>query len=133
MKHISLALVYQRFLANLFEYYTLVFIGYSLSDIELINIIRNTQLELDRRAKTELRVGLGKRVQLKHYIIMPKDSKVNSDAINELQLRAVIYNGDQDDYHILTKLLSYIRSRTTDIHYPEPKVYREMFEDGYNV
>lgn len=121
-----------RFLASLSEFCTLVFIGYSLGDSDLIKVIRATQLELERRGNNEVQVGLGKRIQPKHYIIMHQEAQVNADAIRELGLFPICYCGDKDRHSVLQKLLSYIRMRTTEIRYPEPVVYREMFEDGFH-
>ena len=121
-----------RFLASLSEFYTLVFIGYSLGDSDLIKVIRATQMELERRGNIEFQVGLGKRIQPKHYIIMHQEARVNAEAIRELGLFPICYSGDQDRHSVLQKLLSYIRMRTTGIRYPEPVVYRDMFEDGFH-
>lgn len=121
-----------RFLAGLSEFNTLVFIGYSLGDPALIKIIRTTQMELERRADFEIQVGLGQRRQPRHYIIMHQEARANPEAIRELGLISICYNGDQVRHSVLQRLLSYIQMRTTEIRYPEPVVYRDMFEDGFH-
>ena len=120
-----------RFLASLSEFVTIVFIGYSLGDPDLIKVIHATQLELERRGNIEIQAGLGKRIQPKHYIIMHQEARVNADAIRELGLLPIRYCGDKDRHSDLQKLLSYIRRRTTEIDYYEPVINREMFEDGF--
>lgn len=65
-----------RFLASLSEFCTLVFVGYSLGDSDLIKVIRATQLELERRGNYEVQVGLGNRMQPRHYIIMHIEAQV---------------------------------------------------------
>jgi len=114
-----------RFLADLSTYSTILFIGYSLGDDELVKVIHTTQLELVQRGTFEFQAGLGKRIQLKHYILMHQNAKVNNDAISELGLLPICYGGDQNRQSELERLLSYIRIRTTGVSYPEPAVNRE--------
>jgi hypothetical protein len=118
-----------RFLASLSEFYTLVFFGYSLGDSVLVKVIQTTQLELELRSQIEHRVGMGNRIQPKHYIVMHHRANVNPDAISDLGLIPIYYGGDQERHSALQRLAEHIRARTTNIHYPEPIVYRDMFED----
>jgi hypothetical protein len=118
-----------RFLASVADFYSIVFLGYSLGDNDLIKVIHATQLELEQRSDFESQRKLGKRKQPPHFIIMHKDAKVNRDKLSHLGLLPIRYGGEKVRHADLQILLDYIQSRTTQIKYPEPTIYRDIFEE----
>ena len=121
-----------NFLTHLYEFQTLVFMGFSFADNSLVKIMKTAQIGLESRRNYELQSGLGKRITPKHFVVMHHEAKIKQDTIRELGLLPIFYTGDQDRHSCLQPLLSYIKFRTTGIPYKEPVVYSDMFEDSYH-
>lgn len=116
-----------RFLSILYERLTVMFLGFSLKDEELINAIKVAQANLQTRIDYERQVGFGERVKPKHFIILRKnDPSVSEDSIKDLDLLPVYYTGT--DYSTLQGALEGIREKTTDVSYEPVRVNWEMFE-----
>jgi len=117
-----------NFLASLFWFHTLVFIGYSMNDNDLIKVFQSAQLELSHKSKLELEKGIGKRKQNRHFIFLHQDGNVRMEAIREMGLIPIFYGGETVRHTELNKLLDFILRRTTEIQYPKPEMNRDMFE-----
>ena len=98
----------------------------------MIKVLRFTQLELQHRKDYEFKVGLGKRLQPKHFIFMHEAANVNLEGVRELGLLPIYYIGEKENHSRLQRLLSYVRQKTTGIIYPEPTILRNMFEDEFH-
>lgn len=118
-----------RFLSHIFEYYSIVFIGYSLSDFDLVNVLQTIKMEINERSRYEIQHGIGIRKQQKNYVILANKGSANNEKIIELGLIPIYYEGDAQNHQKLQNLLEFIKTRTTNIEYPEPRINREMFED----
>lgn len=122
-----------RFLADLYLSCSLVFIGYSLSDVALVSVINNTKMELAQQIENELRSGIGKRIKTEHFIILHKESFIDEVALSELNLIPIYYTGEDVKHSELQNLLKYIQEKTSKELKPKPLIYRGMFEDNYHV
>lgn len=120
------------FLRELFQSFPLVFIGYSLSDTELTDVIHNTQLALKLRGEYELLTGIGRRIQPKQFIILHQEAATKIETVNSLGLLPIYYEGDISCHSELQQLLEFVRTKTARVVYPEPTINRTMFEDGSN-
>lgn len=121
------------FLNSVCQFYSLVFIGYSLWDLELVNIIKLVQFEIQRRSEFEIQANIGRRKPINHFLIMHNEGKVNTDAVKELGILPIVYKGDADHHSELEKVLDVIRGRTTSLNYPPVNIVRDVFEDGFHV
>lgn len=120
--------VLPTFLAQLFFFHTIVFIGYSMSDDDLIKIFQSTKLELELQGKYELEKGIGTRRQNKHYIFLHDDNNERINVFREMELLPIIYSGETERHSGLQDILNYIHRHTANLEYPQLDINRQMFE-----
>jgi len=116
------------FLKVLFEKFSIVFIGYSLGDDELINIMDETNTQLSLASKDEEIRKLGELKIKKHYILLHENSKTSQEIINNLGLIPIYYRGEDERHSELEKILEYIRRWSTNIQLPRPIICKDQFE-----
>ena len=112
----------------LFERFSIVFIGYSLGDDDLINIIDETKTQLLLASKDEEIRKLGELKIKKHYILLHEKSQTNQELINNLGLIPIYYRGEDERHSELEIVLEYIRRWTTNTKLPKPVIYKDKFE-----
>jgi hypothetical protein len=121
------------FLKTLFCNHTVVFIGYGLNDIDLVNVIQRARAELEERAVFELEQGIGRRKESHHFVIMHQgvggeEINNNLDSVKTLGLLPIFYNGETTHHTELEEILDMIQLRTTDLALPKHVIMRDVFD-----
>jgi hypothetical protein len=122
-----------NFLFQLFQFHTVVFIGFSLNDDFLISVFKKSRLELENRQNFESIHRIGNRREIKHFILAhSEDGNISTESTREMGLMPILYEGDRIRHPALQRLLEEIRFRTTGLSVKKPKIDRMLFEDRIN-
>jgi hypothetical protein len=99
------------FLIQLFQFNSIVFMGFSLKDEYLIRTIKKSLSELRHRQEYEFSKDMGFRKEFRNYIFLHQDD-VSNEIINELKLIPILYGGEKYFHTELQKILEEIGKKT---------------------
>ena len=112
----------QVFLENLFQFHTVVFMGFSFEDDFFVKAVENSRINLRQRTEFESINGIGIRKEVQRFILIHEDDdSLRLDRMKALEIRPIIYSGDKDRHHGLQELLQKIQLRTTGFTTSRPK------------
>jgi len=118
-----------RFLVEVFEKFTMFFIGYSLRDNELNKIIEFANKELVKASREDSFLKIGKLRIPEHYILLHENEANENEDIQRLGLKPIFYRGDSVRHSEVQNILETIFLLTTGTQSREPVIYKDMFED----
>ncbi len=117
-----------NFLANLFQFHTVAFLGFSLMDNYIFRAIKRAQRELASRAEFEQTMNIGNRAELKHYIFSYHDVETSVlDRIKYLGLNPILYAGENFRHTDLQRILEEACRLTTGLEINPPTPNRVLF------
>lgn len=123
-----------RLLFTLFQDYTVVFMGYSLRDSYLINLLNRARKELQRQQEYTVNRNLGIRKIPEHFIFLHEREKSEWEkTIKDWGLIPLFYTGDTKRHMGLERLLSEVQRKLSRLSYPRLVPNRSMFEDEHDV
>lgn len=120
--------VLPTFLASLFFFHTIVFIGYGLNDEDLTKIYQTTKLELELQKEFEKEENIGTRKLNRHNIFLHNENSNRLQTIREMELLPIFYGGETIRHSGLEEILRYIHIHTTKLDYPQLDIHQNMFE-----